>query len=372
MNFIFLTLISLLISFNSSATELYQTGLPARCWAMGATCITQVRGAQSLFINPAFLARMEGFDFILAQAQAGISKDGQALANQLQGSSSTISLQDIASLYGKTITADVTARGGIALPYFGLGAYSNNYLSETFQNPTFPTFNANFISDYGYFIAGAIPIGENTSFGVSARHARRWGGTKDINVSSLVGASGPNMIDQNFPDHGVGNAIDLSFATSFPKAALKPTIAVVWNDVGTTQYKMTSGTQDPPAQKDNLNFGISIEHDFLAASWTHALEYKFIGTNNEDFSKKIHLGTEASYGVLDLRGGFSQGYLTYGAGLDLWILKADVAYYAVELGTYAGQTRNDRYQYSITLELDFDQSFKLDFQGKKRRLKQRR
>ncbi len=362
----------LIFSLRLSAAELYQTGLPARCWAMGGTCITQVRGAQSLFINSAMLARMEGFDFILAQAQVGISKDGQNLANQLQGSSSSLTLQDIAPLYGKTITADVTARAGVALPYFGFGAYSSNYLSQTFIDPTFPTFNAHYISDYGYFLAGAFPLSANASLGITARHARRWGGDKDINVSSLITASGSSVIDQNFPDHGVGNALDLSFATSFPNAALKPTIAIVWNDVGSTRYQMTSGTQDPPAQKDNLIFGASIENQFLFGTWTNALEYKYITTNNEDFSKKLSVGTELSYGVVDLRAGFSQGYLTYGGGIDLWVLKADVAYYAVELGSYAGQTINDRYQYSITLEFDLDQSFKLDLGGKKRRLKQRR
>ena len=87
----------------------------------------------------------------------------------------------------------------------------------------------------------------------------------------------------------------------------------------------------------------------------------------------MHLGTEASIGFLDLRAGIDQGYVTYGAGVDLWLIKADAAYYAAELGNAAGQIRNDRIIYSLTIELDFDQSFKLNnMDGKKRRLKQRR
>ncbi|MBC7420480.1 MAG: hypothetical protein H7328_07095 [Bdellovibrio sp.] len=353
------------------AVELYQPAMPARCFAMGGTCIAHTRGAQALFVNAAALARVEGFDFIVGQVQGGVSKDAERFITQAQGNSSNLTLADVSQLYGKTLTADISARSGLVMPYFGVGAYSQNYLVETFSNPTFPTFNANFISDYGYAIAGAIPVGPTTSFGVTGRHVKRWGGNKDINVTDLVGNNDRDLINQTFQDHGVGNALDLSFITTFP-SSLKPTLAMVWQDVGSTRFEMSSGTQAPPSQKDNLIFGASIEHEIPHVTFTHALEYKFITTENETFSKKIHLGTEASFGLIDLRAGVSQGYLTYGAGVDLWLIKADVAFYSTELGTYAGQTKSDRYQASVTINFDFDQSFKLNLDGKKRRLKQRR
>ncbi len=372
-NFVFIIVILsfILIGSIASTAELYQAGLPARCLAMGSTCISHTRNAQALFINAAYLARVEGFDLILAQAQAGVSKDAERFIRQAQNTGSSLTLADVNSLYGKTLTADMTARTGLVMPFFGVGVYSQNYLVETFSNPTFPTFNANFISDYGYLVAGAIPIGPSTSFGITGRHVKRWGGNKDINVTSLVGSQDQAVIEQNFQDKGVGTALDLSFITTLPHS-LKPTLAIVWQDVGSTRFEMTSGTQAPPSQKDNLTFGSSIEHEVAFATLTHAIEYKFITTPNETFSKKIHLGTEASFGLIDLRAGFSQGYLSYGAGVDLWLIKADVAYYSTELGTYAGQTKNDRYQFSLTINFDFDQSFKLNLDGKKRRLKQRR
>lgn len=366
-----LFLLAIFFTLPLKAAELYQSALPVRCLAMGGTCIAQTRGAQALFVNPAALARIEGFDFFLAQVQAGVSKDSERFLKQAEGNGTNLTLADVSGLYGKTLAAEVTARTSLVMPYFGAGAYSQNYMVETFSNPTFPTFNVNFISDYGYTFAGAIPVGPATSFGVAGRHVKRWGGQKDINVTDLVGTTDRDVINQQFQDHGVGNALDLSFVTTLP-VNLKPTLAVVWQDVGSTRFEMSSGTQAPPAQKDNLTFGTSIEHEFAGATFTHALEYKFITTENETFSKKIHLGTEASWGLIDLRAGVGQGYVSYGAGIDLWLIKADVAFYSTELGTYAGQTRSDRYQASITINLDFDQSFKLDFEGKKRRLKQRR
>ncbi len=358
----------------SFSAELYQTGLLPRCLAMGGTCIAHVRGAQGFFFNAATLARVEGFDISLFQVSAAASTNAQSYANLAKtNSGGTLTSSDIQGLYGKTLSADVSARTGLAVPYFGMGAYSTNALTETFNNPAYPTFNLNYISDYGYVIAAALPLGPMTSFGVAGRSAKRWGGNKDIDVTSLLSTSNQDLINQNFPDHGSGVAVDLSFITTLSNVNLKPTFALVWNDVGQTRYRMTSGTQDPPAQADNLVFGTAIEHEFLFGQWTHSFEYQFIRTNGEDLGKKLHFGTEVSYGPLDLRAGINQGYLTYGVGIDLFFLQVDATFFSSEMGAYAGQSRSDRYQVGVTMDLDFDQSFKLtNMDGKKRRLKQRR
>lgn len=362
-----------IFSFSLHAAELYQAGLPPRCLAMGGTCIAHVRGVQGLFFNSATLARVEGMELTVLQFSAAVSKDAQDYVNAISNNSdNTVSAEALQELYGKTITADVSARGGLVLPYFGVGAYSTNYLSETFNNPAYPTFNVNYVSDYGYLVATAIPLAQKTSLGLKVRSAKRWGGNKDIDVSTLIGSSNQDMIDANFADRGSGVAMDLSFITTL-ESDLKPTFAIVWNDVGQTRYHMYSGAQDPPAQADNLIFGTAIQHEFLFGDWTHSFEYQYIRTTGEDLGKKLHFGTEASYGPLDVRAGLNQGYLTYGVGIDLALIEIDATYFTNELGAYSGQIRNDRYQVGVTVTFDFDQSFKLtNLDGKKRRLKQRR
>lgn len=358
------------ISVTVSAAELYQPGLQARCFAMGGTCISHVRGAPSVFFNPAALARVEGFDLIIAEAQAGISKDVMDFSSQFQGGSFAAS--DFNSLYGKTLTADIAARTGFAMPGFGFGLFSNNYTNMQFSDPTFPTFHMNLISEYGYVVGGAFSLGPDTSFGISARHIKRWGGDKDIDMMSLVGSSSDTVASSNFQDHGVGHSMDLAFMTTL-NHPLKPTLSVVWHDVGVTSFNLTSGTTAPPAQYDNLIFGAAIKQEASIFTFTHAFEYKFIRTTGYDLSKKLHLGTEASVGPFDFRGGINQGYVTYGVGVDLLLFQLDAAAYSTELGTYTGQARSDRYSVSLTFNLDLDQSFKLkDMEGKRRRLKQRR
>jgi hypothetical protein len=275
-------------------------------------------------------------------------------------------------LYGKTLQADVNARGGFVAPHFGFGVFSNNYTSMRFSDPTFPTFDMNFISDYGYIIGGALSLGANTSVGLSARHIKRWGGAESIAVSSIIGASSSDLANNNFQNRGVGHGLDVALMTTLD-GDWKPTLSLVWKDIGVTSFSQTTGTAPPPAQYDNLIFGASAHQSLGLLDLTHAFEYKYIRTTGYDLSQKIHLGTEASLGPLDLRAGFSQGYLSYGVGLDLWLFQLDAAAYTTEMGTYAGQSRNDKYNISLTIELDFDQSFKLqNSEGKKRRLKQRR
>lgn len=358
------------MSLNVWASDLHIPGLPNRCYAMGGTCISHVRGTNALFFNPAALARVEGFHLLLAQAQAGVSKDAKDFSTQFQGS--TFSAADINNLYGKYLAADVSARGGFVIPNFGFGVYSNNYTTMQFSDPTYPTFEMNFISDYGYAIGGSIPLDANTSFGITARHIKRWGGLQDIDVSTIVGSSSTDLANNNFQDRGTGHAVDLAFMTTLSNHSLKPTFALVWQDVGVTTFNLSSGTKAPPSQQDNLIFGTSIQQDLGIMGLTHAFEYKFI-RSGDSITKKLHLGTEASFGMLDLRAGLNQGYLTYGVGVDLWFFQVDASIHSTELGTYSGQSRNDNYNVSLTFELDFDQSFKLrDSQGKKRRLNQRR
>lgn len=373
-NFKFSFLFFSLMTSVASAADLYQMGQTPRGLAMGGTYMSYVRGAESLYYNPAALARVEGFDFILAKLQVAYSKDAVRLIDQManRSGSSSFTAADVNGFYGLNSFADITLRSGFVMPYLGFGVYSSNFIMESFNNPPFPTFNANFISDYGYVVAGAIPLGNTTSVGIAGRQVRRWGGQKDILVTDLIGSNDKDVLQNAFQDKGVGHALDLAFMTTI-SGPLNPTFVASWKDVGRTSFTQTEGTSSPPSQDSNFSLGVSLQHDILFTSWTHALEYKFIGTQNEDLSKKIHLGTEMSVGLFDVRAGLNQGYLTYGGGFDLWLFSADVAYYTVELGSTAGQQRNDRVVYSLTFEFDLDQTFKLkDFEGKKRRLKQRR
>lgn len=359
----------LICSLQATAIELYQMGQSTRSLGMGGTAIAHTRGTDALFVNPAALARVNGFSFNIITIGPAISTNAISLQEQFAGSSS-FSASDLNELYGKNVFSDITGYSGFVIPYFGFGGYSNNTLLMSFNNPSFPTFNVDFVSDYAYVIGGAVPITDNFSLGLGLRHVKRWQGLADILITDLVGSNAQSVIENSLVNKGKGNAIDLSALYTI-KGSWTVDLAAVWKDVGDTKFNATAGV-GPDRQENNLIFGVAASKEFGFINWTNAVEYKFV-RNEGDISKKVHLGTEISFAVIDLRAGFNQGYVTYGAGVDLWFLQLDVAQYGAELGSKAGQTSNDRYQASLSLNLDFDSNFKItNAEGKRRRLQQRR
>lgn len=352
----------------AQASSLYTPNLNSRTRAMGGTSIGYVKGVDALFNNAASLARVDGFSLKIADVNVGASKNSQRLIDQGFGSGNPISAADLQSLFGETYFSEVSAQTGMVFPRFGFGIYSTNTVSEVFNNPVFPTFNVDFLSEYGYLVAGSIPLGDRMSFGITGRSMKRWSGNKDLLVTDLLGATDETLIQNNFLDKGAGEAFDLSFLAQLPQNV---SIAAVWKDVGDTAFRPSSGN-GPERQEENLSFGIAKTDQFGFIDMTYAFEYNHI-RQIDSIGKKLHLGTEVSMGLFDLRAGLSQGYLTYGAAVDLWLISIEAAAYTEELGTSAGQSRSDRYQATISINLDFDQAFKLKNQlGKKRRLMQRR
>lgn len=356
-----------LSSFQVSAIELYQMGLSTRSQGMGGTSVAFARGTDAIFNNPAALSHVNGFSLNLITFGPAVSTNAQDMA---EGFDDDFDAADVNELYGKQIFSEISGYGGLVVPYVGVGAYSNNTLLMSFSNPSFSTVNIDFTSDYAYVVGGAVPVTDNFSLGIAGRHIKRWQGIASIPAGDLVGSNPQDVIEAQLLNKGKGNALDLAALYSF-KGSWNVDVAAVWRDVGDTKFTPTEGT-GPDRQENNLIFGAAATKEIGFISWTNAFEYKFI-RNTGDITKKLHLGTELSLALIDVRAGYNQGYLSYGLGVDLWFLQVDLAAYTAELGAAAGQTPNERYQASVSLNLDFDSSFKLtNANGKRRRLQQRR
>jgi hypothetical protein len=61
------------------------------------------------------------------------------------------------------------------------------------------------------------------------------------------------------------------------------------------------------------------------------------------------MGAEYRWWFLRFRGGASEGYPTFGLGLDIPLLKIDYAYYSRELGRLAGDIREQNHVISLAL-----------------------
>ena len=70
--------------------------------------------------------------------------------------------------------------------------------------------------------------------------------------------------------------------------------------------------------------------------------------------KKVNMGVEFSWPLIDVRAGFHQGYYTLGTSFDLWVMRIDAATYGVELGEFPGQLEDRRYMVQVTFEFGID------------------
>ena len=57
--------------------------------------------------------------------------------------------------------------------------------------------------------------------------------------------------------------------------------------------------------------------------------------------------------LLDLYAGFHQGFLTYGAAIDLWIVRVSGTIYKEEMGAYVKQDTESRMSLRVDLKMDF-------------------
>jgi hypothetical protein len=312
--------------------------------------------------------------------QVGIGDIPSILA--LQGNPTSISfempqmpsdLSDFSDFYGKNISLQAGGFTSFTLPCFGMAGFYSINSHALIQNPAFPNLDLFYMTDYGVRIGGGVMLAPALSLGLDVKRVTRKGGPYSYGASSLTSSSAIDDIISGIEDEGVGYGLDAGLASRFSMLPFNPTLSLSWRDIGSMSFIKTKGTDEPDRQKDNLVAGITIDGSVPLLGMAAGFEYRHITDTNEQIGKKLHFGAEVSIAFIDVRAGFSQGYYSYGLGVDLWLVKLDAALYQVETGIYPGQTPEQRANIGLMLDLEFDPNFNLvDANGRKRRLKQRR
>ncbi len=107
--------------------------------------------------------------------------------------------------------------------------------------------------------------------------------------------------------------------------------------------------------KPNVKIGALAHVPYVSKLW---LPRAVVGMEAVDFFnrqgvnilQRINIGSEiyTAYNFLAIRGGFHQGYPTWGAGLNFRVLKIDYAYFTRELGTRPGQSPESTHRVQMT------------------------
>jgi hypothetical protein len=362
--FIFLIIISVDKSF---AAEIIDQNFSVKDLGRGGVHLPRESDPNSMYYNPAMLAYTSGIHWSIFGFQAGINDPSNlTLIQNSPPSQSTLS-----QYYGKNIWAGAQAGTTMILPNFGVGGLGSFYLDFMASNPSLPQVDVTEFVDYGIYLGTAFSISKDWAFGVNFKKVTRTGGTATIG-SSQIASLNMSAIQNAVSNSGSGYGGDFGIIYK-PQSAVNLAISLNWQDVGYTSFNAATGATAPPPMQDNMVLGVTTQQHAMGFGWAAGFEYRHIRNDPIDITKKLHAGVELNMGILDVRSGFYQGWLSYGATIDLWLFDLDLAQYTIERGAYAGQNGELRYQVGLNFEAGFDPQFNFtSMGGKSHKLKLRR
>ncbi|MBI5192653.1 MAG: hypothetical protein HZA08_04315 [Nitrospirae bacterium] len=313
---------------------------------MGNAFTTVSDDENALFYNPAGLNDVQGFGGIeilnptieLSQTGLDVSKDFKDI--------NTDNVTEVTDLLGKYIGKQFSLRTSvfpnIIFHNFGLGVLGQGSVSGEIRNRVNPNVAVDLKTDVGGVVGFAHGFwDQKLQAGIAIKFIQRNRFQQTYYAIDIADAKFDPTADFNDnkkTGSGITGDIGLKFNPSLP---LRPTLGAVLQNVGDLNLK------DAGKLPHQLNVGISVHPDFWIFRNTLALDMVDVTKNikeEKDTYKRIHMGAEIKLPyILSFRVGSNQGYTTYGATVDLWLVKVAYAYYKEELGAYAGQKEDARH-----------------------------
>ncbi len=346
---------SLIFSFNLQAAELFDTYRSVRGMAMGGAYTSVAQGMDSLFYNPASLVDVKGLNVNLLNTSASGTEPDDTILDSLDGlsDSSTIG-QSLQDLYGKPLSGSAGGRVGLTLPHFGVAGFAHADLSLTVNNPVIPDLDVSSILDAGVAIGFAKKANKFMNFGVVLKQVTRYGDRNKFTAAS-VSTLDPQLITDALDKKGTGIGVDAGIDFIYRGKSFTPKLSVVAKDIGNTSFSKNNNSFGPPPTQDfELVYAGSLIYDADFASLSLAADYRYAMNDEISFARKLHLGAELSLSLIDLRVGVNQGYMSYGAGVNLGIFRVDATSYGVEIGERAGQQEDRRYMVQLSFDFGFE------------------
>ncbi len=247
-------------------------------------------------------------------------------------------------------------------PRFGAGAFSAGNVSyEIFEGATgLPLVDVRLRGDLQAMAAYAhtLSLGPRGSagdlhLGVTAKYLRRYLTRKTKTLSGFSSNEDLHVYRGNSFGLDLGAFYVLNRNWQFGGALYDVvTTKFKWNTAGATPDNPVPPNKINPSLRVGAAFrpGIRLGKWFYNVAAGFDVEQPF--DNNITFFKKIYTGVEANVTpVFSVRGGFAQGYPTFGLGMRLYVIRADYAFYGEELGKYASQLVS--WNHAVRIQLGF-------------------
>lgn len=213
----------------------------------------------------------------------------------------------------------------------------------------------------GLNLSYAMPIGKETVAGLTLRPAHRQRFHGNISFSDLldfVDSDEFELGDVFEREEGFIVGADLGFIW---KPGKEWRFGLVGENLGHAANNGDFQNGTSPLQQ-RVNLGLDYRMDFKPWYWDWLFDIQNIDqawAGQLDFYRTLHLGTELGLSYLSrdtdlgVALGVNEGYFTSGLYVDLLIFRLNLAYYAVELGEYAGQRKDRRWGVTLLSSMTF-------------------
>jgi hypothetical protein len=328
----------------------------ARAYGMGGAFAAVVDDDESLFFNPASLARNKGIGWRLADPYAGVA--GVDSITQFANLQDEAKFNEtLGELYGEPIWVGLGGKTAISLPFVAVAYYYDNYASISIDNPVAPEMTTKVIADKGVAFGFGLPMGF-MEMGFVMRSIERIGDQRTFGTGTIAnivaGIETPAVIFDTLETKGKGFGFDAGINFTIP-LPVRPTISFVGKNIGNMKFTaIEAGGTAPASELANYTVGAALSIDAGFVSLTPAIQFDHLTDTTVQLGKKAHLGLELDLPLLDLRVGFNQGYYTLGAGIDIGLVRVEGATWGEELGDYPGQLESRRYMVQVILDFGFD------------------
>ena len=336
---------------------------------MGGAFTAVADDENAIFYNPAGLLQKKGkgnFDIILpilSTLEIGGNStdlikdvlDISKLSNDSEKSDRAISL--VNKFLGEQFYLKTSFFPNFTYHNFGVGLLAQGAISATLHNPiSSNAVEAKGQGDIAMLFSYARPVEVKKSpvfVGVTAKGVKRYFFDAAYSLRELT----EETIDPEASlKEGTGAALDIGFlypmsgvlASPLIKSmALQPTLGlslqnIVGGDLG--------GAGEIPFQ---ANLGVAFKQKVKRGALLLAADIVDLTHNvgdDNDFPKRLHMGLEYQLPrILVLRTGLYQGYPSFGADIDLWLIHFTYAYYVEEIGAFTGQIPDPRHVIKIAL-----------------------
>lgn len=264
---------------------------------------------------------------------------------------------------------------GLKMLSFGFNLFASSKFSLNLRNRVHPSieidyrYDRGFITGFAFNLLGSnlkggdskIGNGQRLSVGYGLKYIRREGLKDRFDVfstsilSKIENASDIEDFKEVFgfaEGKGFGHDLGFEYANGNGRTEFLAGLSIL--DVGGTRFKKLSGTADVPMQEMSVNGGLAVRQDFTIFDYALALDVKPMN-QPIPISRMWHLGAMVNIPFFSFYGGFSEGYLNYGAEVRLWPIRITVGFYSVELATDYKEEEGSRAVIQLSFfDADFD------------------